>query len=94
MVQQNSYNDLLYDCIIYISYFGEEKIQIVDLCKALGGIYVMEYSEIVQYVISDGIDSDLTELAEKDGKILINYLWLVVCAKERLKVDTARFVIN
>ena len=93
MVHGNSYNNLLGDCIIYISYLGMENYEIIELCKALGGVYVAEYSEIVQYVITDGWDYGTVQQAQSDGKLVVSYRWLVDCAREKCKTDPSNYNI-
>ena len=83
----NSYNGILFDCIVFVSFFGDGKQQIIELCEALGATYINEYSDIVQYIITDGIDLDIRKIASDNNKTLIHYRWLCDCAKLRCKTD-------
>lgn len=90
----NSYKDILDDCIVYCSYLLEGRDEIIELCKALGAIYIEEYNEIVQYIVSNELDQALIAQGNLDGKAVVLSKWLYDCAVSRCKVDATTYLIN
>ena len=94
-IQTNSYDDVLSDCIIHFSYFSDGRDQYINLCKALGACYLEEYNqELVEYIISDGIDLELIIQAKNEGKKVLRYDWILDCVENREKMNPENYLFE
>jgi hypothetical protein len=93
-VHTNSFKGLTLSFALYSLCSERMNTVVMEICDLFGAIYFNEYSECVDYVISDSVNEYIQELAAGWKKPLISHRWLFDCISKRAKLDPREYLIG
>ena len=88
----NSYSGLCTGIMIWLKTSFEFHTILVEICDVLGIIVLEQDVTLVDYLVCDSLNEEVSYLAEAYNKPVIKQEWLLECVSKREKLNTNEFL--